>query len=103
MHLGINTADYVLGMKKEDSDKLFDKIRKEMFVDKYIYKHWYQNNRDLCIFDNSITLHNRELDKPNAPDRIGLRIQFDYDKIANTKRLERLSLLKIATEGMTTE
>ena len=111
MHLGINTADYILGMKKEDSDKLFERIRKEMFVEKYMYKHWYQSDKDLLIFDNSITLHNRELDKPNAPTRVGLRIQFDYEKIAGNyqpffqekyqqKRKNRLDLLVKAMEGM---
>jgi alpha-ketoglutarate-dependent taurine dioxygenase len=112
VHLGINTADYIDGMSKTDSDKLFEKIHKEMFVDEYIYKHWYQQNNDICIFDNSITVHNRELDAPNSPLRVGHRIQFDYDKLTNDtynpffqqefndKRAYRLNLLKLAMDGM---
>jgi hypothetical protein len=112
VHLGINTFDYIDGMSKADSDKLFARMRKEMITDEYVYKHWYQSNKDICIFDNSITVHNRELDKPNAPERVGLRIQFDYNKLTdspyqpyyqqqyNDKRNERIRLLGIAMEGM---
>ena len=39
--------------------KFLDDLDKELFVDEYIYHHKYQQNNDICIFDNSITLHNR--------------------------------------------
>ena len=112
VHLGINTADYVEGMSKADSDKLFAKIHKEMFTNEFIYKHWYQHDKDILIFDNSITVHNRELEKPDAPTRMGYRIQFDYDTLTgesyqpfyqqqyNDKRNERIRLLGVAMEGM---
>jgi Taurine catabolism dioxygenase TauD, TfdA family len=113
VHLGINTADRIEGMSKGQSDKLFAQIQKEMFVDEFVYRHWYQNNRDILIFDNSITLHNRELDRPNSPDRVAYRIQFDYDRLSgqynpfyqdyyNQKRQSRLALLELAMEGMQT-
>jgi alpha-ketoglutarate-dependent taurine dioxygenase len=112
VHLGINTADYIEGMSKADSDILFAKIHKEMFTDEFIYKHWYKHDKDILIFDNSITVHNRELEKPNAPERMGYRIQFDYDNLTgetyqpyyqqeyNDKRNERIRLLGVAMEGM---
>lgn len=112
VHLGINTADYIDGMSKADSDKLFAKIHKEMLTDEFIYKHWYQRDGDICIFDNSITVHNRELEVANAPERMGYRIQFDYDNLTdgpyipfyqdeyNKIREERLHLLSLAMEGM---
>ena len=82
IHLGINTFDRIEGMTKEQSDAFFDKIRKELFVDENIYHHWYQSDNDLCLFDNSITLHNRTIkDNGTSPNRIGLRIQYDYEKI----------------------
>jgi alpha-ketoglutarate-dependent taurine dioxygenase len=111
VHLGINTADYIDGMSKAESDRLFAKIHSEMFTDEFIYRHRYQANGDICIFDNSITVHNRELELPNAPERVGYRIQFDYDQLAgdyapyfqeqfNQKRRERLHLLDLAMDGM---
>jgi hypothetical protein len=78
-----------------------------MFVDEYIYEHWYQNDNDILIFDNSITLHNRKIENGTSPDRLALRIQFDYDKIVNdykpfyqdeynVTRRKRLELLQFA-------
>jgi hypothetical protein len=87
-------------------------MKKEIFVDKYIYKHWYQHDKDLLIFDNSIVLHNRELETESMPDRVGYRIQFDYDKLTgetympffqdkyNQIKLNRLQLLREAITGM---
>jgi alpha-ketoglutarate-dependent taurine dioxygenase len=113
LHLGINTADYIKGMPKAESDKFWEKIRKEIFVDKYIYKHWYKSDKDICMFDNSITVHNREIDgNGELPQRCGLRIQFDYDYLTgkpwapfaqdeyNKLRFEKIRLLNIAMEGM---
>lgn len=112
VHLGINTADYIDGMSKQESDQLFARIHKEMFTDEFIYKHWYKTDKDILIFDNSITVHNRELEVEHMPDRVGYRIQFDYDGLTgetyqpfyqqeyNNKRNERLELLRKAMVGM---
>jgi alpha-ketoglutarate-dependent taurine dioxygenase len=112
VHLGVNTFDYIDGMSKIESDKLFTRIRKEMFTEEYIYKHWYQSDKDICLFDNSITLHNREIEQGLIPDRMGYRIQFDYDTLTgstyqpfyqqeyNDRRNEKIRLLSVAMEGM---
>ena len=34
-------------------------VLKAYIAFEYIYHHKYQQNNDICIFDNSITLHNR--------------------------------------------
>jgi alpha-ketoglutarate-dependent taurine dioxygenase len=70
LHYPINTVDHIEGMSKEESDKLFERINKELFTDKYIYDHWYRNNND-----NSITLHRR---LGHNDDRLCYRIQHDY-------------------------
>jgi alpha-ketoglutarate-dependent taurine dioxygenase len=75
LHYSINTVSQIKGMSVEESRKIFDMIDKELFVDKYIYDHWYQTNNDLCLFDNSITLHRRQGDIKN---RLCYRIQYDY-------------------------
>jgi len=78
LHYPINTAYSIKGLSKEESDKIFDQINKELFVDKYIYDHYYQNDNDLLLFDNSITLHRRlgDVDK-----RLCYRIQHHYTNL----------------------
>jgi alpha-ketoglutarate-dependent taurine dioxygenase len=75
LHYAINTVDRIKGMSSADSQRVFDEINKNLFVEKYIYDHWYQNNNDLLLFDNSITLHRRQ---GNTDGRLALRIPFDY-------------------------
>ena len=78
LHHSINTAYSIKGMSKKESDEVFDRINKELFVDKYMYDHWYQNNNDLMLFDNSITLHRR---LGNIEDRMCYRIAHDYTNL----------------------
>jgi len=75
LHHTINTAYQIKGLSTEHSKEIFDLINRELFVDKYIYDHWYQNTGDYCFFDNSITLHRRLGDVKN---RMCHRIQHDY-------------------------
>lgn len=81
LHYSINTIHCIKGLSKEASDKIFETINKELFVNKYIYDHWYQSNNDFCLFDNSITLHRRLGD---IKDRLCYRLQFDYNYITST-------------------
>ena len=78
LHYSINTISHIKGMSAEDSRKVFDEIDQNLFVDKYIYDHWYKNDNDLLLFDNSITLHRRLGD---IKDRLCYRVQQDYTKI----------------------
>ena len=82
LHLGITTFDKIEGISKEESDKVINKINSELFVEKYIYKHEYESNNDILLFDTSITLHNREIkDRGTSSNRLAYRIQFEYDKL----------------------
>jgi alpha-ketoglutarate-dependent taurine dioxygenase len=78
LHYSINTVDSIKGMSKEESNKVFDEINKGLFVDEYIYDHWYKNDGDFLLFDNSITLHRRLGD---IKDRLCHRIQHDYSQL----------------------
>jgi len=78
LHYTVNTTHSVQGMTYEDSQKLFEFINKTLFVDKYIYDHWYTQDNDICLFDNSITLHRR---LGGVTDRLCYRIQYDYGNI----------------------
>jgi alpha-ketoglutarate-dependent taurine dioxygenase len=78
LHYSINTVHQIDGMSYNDSQKLFDRINKELFTDEFIYDHWYQNNNDLCLFDNSITLHRR---LGGISNRLAYRIQYDYTNL----------------------
>jgi hypothetical protein len=80
LHYSINTVHSIKGMSEKESCKIFDMINKELFVEKYIYDHWYKNEGDFCLFDNSITLHRRLGDIKN---RVCYRVQHDYSKIVN--------------------
>ena len=78
LHYSVNTIDSIKGMSRTESDKLLAKISEELFVDKYIYDHWYKNDGDFLLFDNSITLHRRLGD---IKDRLCHRIQHDYSHL----------------------
>lgn len=78
LHYSINTVWGIKGATKKESDKIFKKINKELFVEKYMYDHWYKNNNDLLLFDNSITMHRR---LGNIKDRLCYRIQHDYTNL----------------------
>jgi len=74
LHYTINSAYRIKGMSAEDSEKIFKLIDKELFTDKYSYYHHYQNDNDLLLFDNSITLHCRLRGEEN---RKAYRIQYE--------------------------
>jgi alpha-ketoglutarate-dependent taurine dioxygenase len=80
LHYSINTVDSIKGMSKEQSQKIFDLINQELFTEEFVYDHWYQSNNDLCLFDNSITLHRR---LGGIADRMCFRIQYDYEDIVD--------------------
>lgn len=81
LHYSTNTIYSIKGMTKKQSDEIFAVIDKELFVDKYIYDHWYQQDNDLLLFDNSITLHRRLGD---IKERVAHRVPHDYTKLHNT-------------------
>lgn len=80
LHFSVNTVKSIKGMTQIESDKIFDYIKKTLFVDKYVYDHWYQQNNDLLLFDNSITLHCR---KNSAANRLAYRVSYDMSKISS--------------------
>ena len=78
LHYSINTVYCIKDMTKEESDSVFKEINKGLFIDKYIYDHWYISNGDFCLFDNSITLHRR---LGSTANRLAYRIQHDYSNL----------------------
>lgn len=80
LHYSVNTMWSIKGLTKQESDKVFAKISKELFVPKYTYDHWYENEGDWLLFDNSITQHRR---LGNIKDRLCYRIQHDYTNVQN--------------------
>ena len=80
LHYSVNTINSIKGLTQAESDKIFEHINKTLFVDKYIYDHWYAQDNDLCFFDNSITLHRR---LGGITNRLCYRIQGDYEKITS--------------------
>lgn len=78
LHYSINTVDGIVGMKKSESDKLFERLNKELMTDTYIWDHWYKHDTDWLFFDNSITVHRR---LGEVPGRLAFRVQHSYDNI----------------------
>lgn len=81
LHYSVNTISHVKGMSKEESDKLLSKISNELFVEEYMYDHWYTRDNDLCLFDNSIVQHRR---LGGIANRLALRRQYDYSNLVDT-------------------
>jgi alpha-ketoglutarate-dependent taurine dioxygenase len=78
LHYPLNTIYQIKGMSKEESDKVFAEINKGLFTEEYVYDHWYKNDGDFLLFDNSITLHRRLGETKN---RMCYRVQHDYSNL----------------------
>jgi len=65
----------IKGMSDIDAQKVFKELDRGIFQDKYTYDHWYQQDNDLLLFDNSITTHRR---LGPIIGRSALRTVFDY-------------------------
>jgi alpha-ketoglutarate-dependent taurine dioxygenase len=79
LHYSVNTITGIKGMTAEESRAVFDQINTTLFVPENIYDHWYANDRDICLFDNSITLHRR---LGGIASRMCYRIQYDQGVLA---------------------
>lgn len=81
LHIPLNTFDYIEGMTKNESNSLFEFIKKDLFVEKYIYDYWWENDQNILLFDNSITLHRRLIKGSSCGNRIAYRIPFSYESL----------------------
>ena len=59
LHYTINSVASIKGMSQKESNEVFRQLNRGLFTDEYTYYHHYQHDNDLCMFDNSITLHCR--------------------------------------------
>ena len=78
LHYSLATVDTIEGMNQLESQRIFDIIDQGIFQEKYTYHHWYQQDNDMLLFDNSITAHRRIGKNEN---RMAVRVQFDYDNL----------------------
>lgn len=81
LHYSVNTAAKIKGMTEEQSKEIFSLLDKAIFDHKWIYDHYYQQNNDLLVFDNSVTLHRRF---GNHPERKAFRMQFDVSPLLDS-------------------
>lgn len=71
----VNTRAHIKGMTEQQAQSVFNELDRLVFDKKWIYNHWYEpGRRDLCCFDNSVTLHKRI---GGLEDRKAFRQQFD--------------------------
>ena len=77
----VHTMAGIKGMSDKESAKLFSELDKQLFTDKYVFDHWYQQDNDLLLFDNSVTQHRRI---GGVPERLAYRYHY-YPKNLLTK------------------
>ena len=80
LHYSLNTRAEIKGLTAQQTQDIFDKLDREIFRNEWIYDHHYQNDNDLVLFDNSVTLHRR---LGGHPDRKAFRMQFDVSPLLN--------------------
>ena len=71
------------GMSQEDSDKILNKIKSEVFESANEFPWWWSNDHEWLLFDNTICMHRRifeeGIDIPKRlVERVGYRISSDY-------------------------
>jgi alpha-ketoglutarate-dependent taurine dioxygenase len=81
LHYTCNSKAGIEGMSDEESSRVFAEIDEHLFTEDYVYDHWYQQDNDLLLFDNSITLHRR---LGGHPDRLAYRIQYDFSNLLDS-------------------
>lgn len=80
LHYSFNTVSAIKGMSQKESDRVLKHIRDGLEIPEYTYDHWYQEDGDLCLFDNSITQHRR---LGETTGRLCLRYQYDYNNLVD--------------------
>ena len=78
LHYSFNTVTGIEGMSDKEAKQVLTKIKNELEVEEYTYDHWYKQDGDLCLFDNSITQHRR---LGETDGRLCLRYQYDYSNL----------------------
>jgi alpha-ketoglutarate-dependent taurine dioxygenase len=78
LHYAYGTIVGIKDMSEKDARAVFDELDKNVFQEKYIYDHWYKQNNDLMLFDNSITSHRR---LGSTEGRIAWRFAGDYTNL----------------------
>ena len=70
----------IKGLTEDQSKDIFEMIERSILADKVVFDHWYQQDNDLVLFDNSVTLHRRV---GSRPGRLAYRLQYDYKFVEN--------------------
>lgn len=78
LHYPKYNMSHIEGMSVKDSRRIFDLIETYITSPKQVFDHWYQNDNDLLLFDNSITMHRRI---GYHPERLAYRMQFVYNRL----------------------
>lgn len=76
----VNSRSHIKGMTPEKTQELFDHLDRLIFDKKSVFDHFYAGHgqKDLLLFDNSVTLHRR---LGGHPDRKAYRMQFDLSPL----------------------
>jgi len=73
LYLNPNRMERIVGMEREESDRLLDELTRHATQEKYQYRHkWRQG--DILIWDNRCTMHKANADYPEGSRRFMQRI-----------------------------
>lgn len=78
LHFAPPTFYKIKDISIKESHRIFEEISKGLYTKENIYDHWYQQEGDFIIFDNSITLHRRV---GKTDNRKIYRIEHTYDNL----------------------
>jgi hypothetical protein len=78
LHYSDASVSSIKGMSQTESQHIFNIINQGIFQKKYTYDHWYTQDNDMLLFDNSITAHRRVGKNQN---RMAARATFDYTNL----------------------
>jgi alpha-ketoglutarate-dependent taurine dioxygenase len=76
----VNSKSHIKDLDPKKTQELFDYLDKLIFTESNIFDHFYpgHDQKDLLLFDNSVTLHRR---LAGHPDRKAYRLQFDLSPL----------------------
>jgi len=73
LYLNPNRMERIVGMEREESDRLLDELTRHATQEKYQYRHKWRPG-DILIWDNRCTMHKANADYPEGSRRFMHRI-----------------------------
>lgn len=73
LYMNPNRMEAILGLTREESDRLLDELLRRAVQEKYQYRHCWRQG-DILVWDNRCTMHKANGDYPEGAERVMHRI-----------------------------